>query len=94
MTNQGFNVDHGELKRLASRIRSGASDLDAPAGDAPDAPDAGVSTAAVTGALAEIGRAVIGLDETMTEVADNVVQSHGDYQETDHSNAGNLHRPH
>lgn len=96
MGNPGFTVDQGELERLAGRLRSGASDLESPAGDAPNAPDAGVSTAAVTGALAEIARGVIGLDETILEVADNVAQSHGDYQETDQSNAGNLqgHGPH
>lgn len=92
MTNQNFAVDQGVLERLAGRLRSGASDLLGPAGVAPDAPDAGVSTPAVAGALAEIGRAVIGLDETMTEVADKVVQSHGEYQETDAGNASDLKR--
>lgn len=60
MTNQSFTVGQDVLERLAGRLRSGASDLERPAGDAPDTPDAGVSAPALVGALAEIGRAVIG----------------------------------
>lgn len=90
MGDGNFTVDPGTLERLSTRVRAGASDLDKAAGNAPDAPDAGVSTPAVTGALAEISRAVIGLNETMTQIADNVVQGHGTYHEIDESNAADI----
>lgn len=82
-----FAVDDGTLERLAERLRKGASDLDASAGGMPNAPDAGASTRAVTGAMAEIARAVIGLNQTMAEIADKVVQGHGDYREVDQASS-------
>lgn len=85
-----FAIDPGTLERSADRLRQGASDLDHVAGNAPDAPDAGVSRPAATGALAEIARAVVGLNETMNEIADKVLQCHGDYHEIDESNAADI----
>lgn len=85
-----FAVDPGTLERIAGQLRQGASDLDKAAGNPPDRLDAGVSTPALTGALAEIARAVVGLNVTTSEMADKVLQCHGDYHEIDEANAADI----
>jgi hypothetical protein len=90
MGNGVFAVNQGTLERLAGRLRDGADDLDQPAAAMPKAPDAGGSTPAVSAAMAEIARAIIGINETMQNIAANVTQGRGQYHEVDESNAADI----
>lgn len=90
----GGHVDaHVEdLDRIVRTLRQGASDLDGPAGQAPDAPDAGASTGAVAGALRDLGTSVVALVNDLDQMASSVASSRGTYQETDLDNANDLNR--
>lgn len=88
--NDQVQVDPATLERLSSRLQHGTDDLQRSVNDATDAPDAGVSSAALAGALSEITKGIVGLSEDMSETADKVVQSRGNYQETDQGNAAEL----
>lgn len=95
MSEGSVHVDPGTLERLANRLRQGEGELSAPAQSAPDAPDAGVSTGPVAGALSEITQGMLGLSTALNEVASRVVRSRGDYCEVDADNAAQLrdHQP-
>lgn len=85
-------VDPATLQRLSGQLHHGAQNLQSSAKSMPESPDAGISTAALAGALSEIAKGIIGLNEVMSDTADKVAQSHGNYRETDQDNAANLRR--
>ena len=88
-----LRTDLGELERLASNLRGGASSLDGPARSAPDAPDVGESTGLVAGKLAEVAGTVLAIHQDLERVTDDVSQSRGQYHEADVDNAERLQPP-
>lgn len=83
-------VDPNILQRLSGQLQQGEQNLQSSAQSMPKSPDAGFSTAALAGALSEIAKGIVGLNEIMADTADNVVQSQGHYRETDQNNADSL----
>lgn len=79
MANGPVRVDPGGLRDLAGRLREGASGLGGPASSVPDAPNAGVSSGKVSGALEAILRSSAGLVSTMDESAAKIDASDGSY---------------
>lgn len=71
------------LRDLARRLRDGADGLNGPAAVAPPAPDAGVSSGTVSGALESILRSGAGLVTAMNDAAANIDASDGSYGSVD-----------
>lgn len=92
MGNDNLDAHLDELGRIASTLHRGASELEGPAGRAPDPPDAGASTGVVAGALAELGAQITALSKDLDEMAHNVTSSRGSYHETDVDNANEIDR--
>lgn len=91
MSSPNVDAHLEEFGRLPRTLRQGAGDLNAPAGKAPDPPDAGQSTAAVAGALHEVSQQVLAISKDLEQMATNVERSRGTYQETDADNARKFH---
>lgn len=87
MSNPNVDAHLEELDRIPRTLRQGAADLNAPAGKAPEPPDAGQSTAALAGALHEVSQQILAMSKDLEQMATNVAQSRGVYQETDADNA-------
>ncbi len=86
----GTDADLGELDGIASKLRSGGSQLEDGA-SAPPAPDVGMSTQAVAAALAMLTSSTAGISEGLGAVGDAVQSGRDLYQDSDQSNAEDLH---
>lgn len=89
-----LGTDLGELERIASSLRGGASSLDGPSQSAPEAPDAGGFSGLIAGKLTEVAGAVLAIHEDLEQMANQIAQSRGQYHETDLGNAGRFQPPH
>jgi hypothetical protein len=80
-----------ELEALASKLRTGAADLDGSAAP-PPAPQVGVATEAVAGVMAMLTLSAAGIVEALNYVGDEVAAGSNLYLETDHGNADDIAR--
>ncbi|MCI2423461.1 hypothetical protein MOQ72_39225 [Saccharopolyspora sp. K220] len=87
----GTHAQLGDLEALASKLRTGAGELDGFAAP-PPAPQVGVATEAVAGAMAMLTLSAAGIVEAMNYAGDEVAQGRNLYDETDHGNAGDIAR--
>jgi hypothetical protein len=74
------------LTDIVSKLRNGASDLNAVASSAPPAPDAGTSSDVVGEALAAVVRSAATASIRMETAADDVDTSKGTYRQTEADN--------
>ncbi|MBE9376398.1 hypothetical protein IQ251_18255 [Saccharopolyspora sp. HNM0983] len=86
----GTNADLDELEAIASKLRGGSSQLEEAAA-APPAPDVGVATQAVAGALAMLTSNTAAISEALTVIGDAITSSRDLYQESDQISAEDLH---
>lgn len=85
----GTEADLGELEAVASKLRTGSSQLEDVA-SAPPAPDVGVSTQLVAGALAMLTSNTASISEGLTVIGDAITSSRDLYADTDQTNAEDL----
>ncbi|PKW13706.1 WXG100 family type VII secretion target [Saccharopolyspora spinosa] len=87
----GTHAQLGELEALASRLRTGAAELDGSAAP-PPAPQVGVASEAVAGVMAMLTLSAAEIVEALNYVGDEVAAGSNLYIETDHGNADDIAR--
>lgn len=80
-----------DLQALATKLRAGAADLDGSAAP-PPAPQVGVASEAVAGAMAMLTMSAAGIVEAMNHAGDEVAQGRNLYEDIDHGNASDIGR--
>ncbi|RKT86199.1 hypothetical protein SAMN05421805_10292 [Saccharopolyspora antimicrobica] len=87
----GTQAQLGDLEALASQLRTGAMELDG-SGAPPPAPQVGVATEAVAGAMAMLALSAAEIVEAMNFAGAEVAAGRNLYDETDHGNADDIAR--
>lgn len=83
MPGDSVRADHDGLQNLVTTLRNSADDLETAASPAPDAPDAGISSANVGDALSSIVKSTALLIAQQESTANNINVSDGAYGAAD-----------
>lgn len=87
----GTDAHLGEMEGIASKLRSGGTQMESTA-SAPPAPQVGASTQAVAGALAMLASSSAGISEGLGAIGDAVQSGRDLYEDTDQANAEAVHK--
>lgn len=92
MTTGGFDCDTAEAGQVANSTTTATAPLDAVAGAAPEAPNAGTATGAVIDVLASLSEAMRDFTQATEATGRQVSEAVATYRRDDTGAAGNVNR--